>query len=128
VNPPERPLDDRARQALRDIVEFAELAIDLVSRGRAAYDDDVQLRLAAEAIVHRVGEATSRVPEHVVSAHPEIAFRSAKAMRNVVAHQYHRVNPATMWRTIEAAIPALAMDVQRLLGEEDESEDISARD
>ena len=47
----------RARLSLLDFQDFAWLAADLVSRGKAAYAGDVQLRLAAEAIIHKLGES-----------------------------------------------------------------------
>ncbi|MFZ5869789.1 MAG: DUF86 domain-containing protein [Actinomycetota bacterium] len=100
---------------MHDIVEFGQLADDLVKRGRSAFDGDIQLQLAGEAILHRIGEAVSRLPEQLVSDHPQIPFRQAKATRNLIAHQYHQVNPAVLWRTLEVSVPDLASRVAGLL-------------
>lgn len=51
--------------ALRDDLTSAA---DLVFRGRRAYDADRLLRLAAEAVLARVGEAADALPVDVASA------------------------------------------------------------
>ena len=52
----------RARQALLDLRAFIALGDGLTAQGRAAFDESIYLRLSAEAIVHRVGEAVARLP------------------------------------------------------------------
>lgn len=107
----------RAERALRDLVEFGGLAAELVRRGKSAYDDDRQLQLAGEAIVSRLGEAAARLPEELVIDHPDIPFRTVKAMRNLIAHAYQRVDPQVVWATLVAAIPNFIAQVGALLGE-----------
>lgn len=59
-----RPAGD-VLEALRDDLNSAA---DLVFRGRRAYDADRLLRLAAEAVLARVGEAADALPVDVASA------------------------------------------------------------
>lgn len=106
----------RAERALRDLVEFGGLA-ELVDRGKSAYDDDRQLQLAGEAIVSRLGEAAARLPEELVIDHPDIPFRTVKAMRNLIAHAYQRVDPQVVWATLIAAVPNFIAQVGDLLAE-----------
>lgn len=107
----------RAEPALRDLVEFGGLAAELVGRGKLAYDDDRQLQLAGEAIVSRLGEAAARLPEELVTDHPDIPFRTVKAMRNLIAHAYQPVDPQVVWATLIAAVPNFIAQVGDLLGE-----------
>jgi len=92
------------------------LAGDLVSRGKLAYDRDVQLQLAAEAIQHRIGEAVRRLPAEVVDAHPEIRFRAMKRARDKIAHNYDIVDPEIVWNTLAVALPEDAAKIRELLG------------
>lgn len=46
---------DRDLRTLQDMLDFCEQAERLVARGREAYEGDEMLRLAAEALTHRVG-------------------------------------------------------------------------
>ena len=68
----------RARQALIDLRTFIALGEGLAAQGRTAYDGNIYLRLSAEAIVHRVGEAAARLPATLVQTHPEIEFSLAE--------------------------------------------------
>lgn len=80
---------DRTRRTLEDFLEFADAAARLVARGKGDYGDDEMIRLAAEALLHNVGEVVARLdrddPE-LVAAHPEVSWRPMKGMRNLVAH------------------------------------------
>jgi hypothetical protein len=62
----ERPLSrrdgDRTARTLRDLVAFSDMAERLVARGRPAYDSDEHVRLAAEAVLHKIGEAVAGCP------------------------------------------------------------------
>ncbi|WP_460462213.1 HepT-like ribonuclease domain-containing protein [Arthrobacter pigmenti] len=65
---------------------FSETASRLVARGKAAYDQDEALRLAAEAILHKIGEAVSRLPDEFMKAHPEVPWHAMEATRNLMTH------------------------------------------
>lgn len=106
----------RAGQALEDFCDFAELASGLVDQGRSAYDRDIYLRLAAEAIVHRMGEAIGRLPPELIERHPSIRFSLAKGMRNRIAYQYQSVDYEILWQAMAVDLPQMAVQVAELLG------------
>lgn len=110
-----RQVDDRTRSSLSDIVRFAELAQQVVSRGRAVFDSDALLPLAAEAVVLKLGEAITRLPTTFTTAHPEIPFREVRGMRNLMAHRYELVDPTILWTALSVDIPLLASQMQALL-------------
>lgn len=61
--------DDEAPGTVLDALEDdLTSAADLVFRGRRAYDADRLLRLAAEAVLARVGEAAEALPDDVATA------------------------------------------------------------
>jgi uncharacterized protein with HEPN domain len=105
----------RARQALLDLRAFIALGDGLTAQGRADFDENIYLRLSAEAIVHRVGEAVARLPAALVQAHPEIEFSLAKAMRNRVAHRYQSVDYAILWEALAVDLPLMSGQVAALL-------------
>lgn len=96
-------------------MEFVETAARLVERGRAAYDEDEMLRLAAQSIVHRIGEAVARLDDGLVRAHPEVRWRLMKGMRNVVAHDYGAIDHVLVWDALERDLPREASEVARIL-------------
>jgi uncharacterized protein with HEPN domain len=105
------------RQTLDDFLEFAETGARLVARGRDAYDADEMLRLAGEAILHRIGEAVARLGEEFIRAHPTVAWRRMKGMRNLLAHDYGAVDYNIVWNALAHDLPREAGAVRRILGE-----------
>ncbi len=104
-------MKDSSCRALDDLEDFVEQAARLVSRGKPAWDADEFLRLAGEAVIHRIGEAVARLdrddPE-LVAAHPEISWRAMKGMRNVVAHQYGSIDHQILWNALAISLPVEA--------------------
>jgi uncharacterized protein with HEPN domain len=106
---------DRVRDTAIDLVEFGRMAARLVARGKPAYDSDEALELAGEAILRRVGEAVARLPDSFTSDHPAIEWRKMKQMRNIVAHDYARVDHEIVWTALEAKMPEVTAYIERLL-------------
>lgn len=107
--------DDRTKQLLGDFLEFADAGARLVARGRESYDADEMLRLAAEAIVTRLGEAVARLDEAFIETHPEVRWRPMRAMRNLVAHEYGAVDHAILWNALARDLPHEAALVRQIV-------------
>ncbi|TWP38548.1 HepT-like ribonuclease domain-containing protein [Leekyejoonella antrihumi] len=108
---------ERILRTLRDLLRFTEMAARLVERGRTAYDTDEALRLASEAILHKIGEAVARLPEEFTVAHPEVAWRSMRATRNIVAHEYEQVDYNIIWNAFAGRLPHEAHLIRRALSD-----------
>lgn len=107
----------RVVRTLTDLVRFSDTAARLVARGKAEYDADETLRLAAEAILHKLGEAVSRLPADVVAAYPDVAWRPMKATRNLVAHADDQVDHEILWNALAERLPAEALRIRAILAE-----------
>lgn len=111
---------DRTRRTLEDFLEFAHAATRLVARGRACYNGDEMLRLAAEAILHRIGEVVARLERDdpaLTASHPEVSWRAMKGMRNLIAHNYGAIDDEMVWTTLERDVPREAAHIERILNE-----------
>lgn len=111
------PHRDRIISTLNDLIRFTDTAARLVARGMNAYDSDEALRLAAEAVLHKVGEAVARLPAEFTAAYPDVAWRSMKATRNVVAHKYDQVDYHIIWNALAHRLPAEADRIRQILVE-----------
>ena len=67
-------------------------------------------RLYLESIL----ECLDRIAEYT-SAHPHIPWRQIAGMRDVLIHDYLKVNQARVWQTIVTDLPPLRATVQQLL-------------
>lgn len=105
----------RTHAALLDLLQFSEMAARLVARGRAAYDRDETLRLAAEAITHRLSEAVARLSDEFIAGHPQVEWRKIKGMRNIVSHQYTHIDYEILWNALADRIPVTADAIRGIL-------------
>jgi uncharacterized protein with HEPN domain len=63
--------------------------------------NDRQLRYAIERALEIVGEATSNLSDEVKARDPSIPWDEMRGLRNIVAHAYHRVDPARVWAVVD---------------------------
>ena len=73
-----------------------------------------------DAVVYNlaiIGEAVRHIPDEVQSTHPGIPWKAMRAMRNVVVHEYERVNVSIVWETLQQDLPPLVPLLEELLRE-----------
>ncbi|PKB65315.1 MAG: hypothetical protein BZY80_00635 [SAR202 cluster bacterium Io17-Chloro-G2] len=64
-----------------------------------------------------IGEAARLVPEHITNQYGQVPWADMRAIRNIVAHEYDRVNLATIWETIHNDLPPLGPLLQQVIDE-----------
>ncbi|HJJ28146.1 MAG TPA: DUF86 domain-containing protein [Methanocorpusculum sp.] len=52
-----------------------------------------------------IGEAAGNLSEEFCSNHPELPVREMRAMRNILAHQYYKVDIDYVWLAVTEEIP-----------------------
>ena len=70
---------------LADLAEAADAPAELVRLGKERWDTERPLRLAGEAVIGRLGDIATKLPDEVVKATPEIPWREIKGMRIIAA-------------------------------------------
>ena len=84
---------------LADLAEAVDAAAELVSLGKQRWDSERPLRLAGEAVIGRLGDVATKLPDKVIEATPEIPWREVKGMRIIAAHAHHRIDYEEVWVT-----------------------------
>ena len=102
---------ERLGDWLDDLAGFGADAEYLVSLGKDAYlADSAQgrlLRNAGERLLIKVATIVERLPEEFKAEYPDVEWSNIIRMRNLVAHQYDKVNDDLMFVTLRRDIPAL---------------------
>jgi uncharacterized protein with HEPN domain len=62
-----------------------------------------------------IGEASSKISKKLENDYPKIPWREIIALRNMVAHEYFRVDVAEVWITIQQDLPPLKEQVYLIL-------------
>lgn len=94
-------------KAIVDLLAVCDSADHLVARGREVFDNDEIARLASEAIISRLGEAVRRLPETFRDQHPSQRWSAMLGTRNLVTHDYARIDHDIIWNALQVEVPKL---------------------
>lgn len=100
-----------------DAIRRARLAMRQLSAAADEGNADA-MEIAFDAILQNllvIGESAKALPQDLLDQEPLIPWREIKGMRDIVGHHYHRVEPATIRRTMDTSIDPLESAVRRLL-------------
>ena len=108
------PRDWRAR--VEDILEairngqvyvegmtFAQFSVDRKTIRAVAYEIGI------------IGEAASRIPAEVRTRYPNVPWEKMQAIRNVLVHEYFRLDVAINWQTMTQNLPPLVILLEDIL-------------
>ncbi len=96
-------------KAARKVVEYAT-ALDESSFLASSRDQDAILRQLTI-----VGEAAKRVSDEFRTSHPEVPWRRVAGFRDVVVHDYFKVDLEEVWRIVQGDVPALIAVIEPLV-------------
>lgn len=77
--------------------------------------------MRVSAILYQIqimGEATKRLSQEFREQHPEIPWSRTAGMRDIIAHEYDRIDLDVVWNVIQQSIPELLEMIAPLLPEE----------
>jgi len=108
----------RDSAAIYDIVQAAE---DIMhSMQQVGFEELAMNREKQAAILYFfiiIGEATKRLSREFRASHPEIDWDGMAGMRDILAHQYDRVNIQVVWDVVQTDLPPLLALLQAVLKE-----------
>ena len=66
-----------------------------------------------------IGEASKNLPESLIADHPEVDWSGLAGVRDIVTHQYFRVDWHLLWISIHDELPVLKKQIQNLKEEQE---------
>jgi len=104
---------------LEEILE----AIDLLQRYTAgltleSFAKDVEKQDSVTRRLEIIGEAAKGIPEDLRSKYPTIPWRDITGARDVLVHEYFRIDLEMAWDMVHEDLPALKQEVERILENE----------
>lgn len=107
----------RFRERLQDILDaIAQIEVER-AKGRRAFDDS---RLIQVWMVHHlmiIGEAVRAIDPATRQQHPSVPWRQITGMRNILVHDYFRINDQIVWETVETHLPVLKEEIEKILAQ-----------
>jgi uncharacterized protein with HEPN domain len=111
-------LSRRDGDLLSEILEAAGHIARFTARGRPAFDRDVTLQYAIAHGLVLIGEAAGKLSPDLRSRHPEVPWRQIVGQRNVVVHEYDRIDLEIVWNVAADEVPRLADRVRHIIESE----------
>ena len=104
---------------LEDILENALAACEFADGLTAdAFAADRRTLYAVMRALEIVGEAAKRIPEAVRERHSDIDWRGMAGLRDVIIHQYDRIDPSVPFHIATAQLPAMIDRLRELIANE----------
>lgn len=105
----------RHSDRLQDILAAISKIEEAYARGKSAFDTDELLQVWMVHHLMIIGEAVRSIDPALKLKHPEVQWRDIGAMRNIIVHDYFRINKQIVWDTVEKDIPALKSKIIDIL-------------
>jgi uncharacterized protein with HEPN domain len=90
-------------QAARSVLRFTKV----LSLQEFMADGAETTRLAVERKLEILGEAARRISPAFREQHPEIPWKETVGLRNVISHEYDKVNYKEIYRIVRERVPEL---------------------
>lgn len=104
------------QQRLQDILEQAEEILAFADGlDYEAFCTDSKTVKAVLYDLAVIGEAARSLLPEIQDVYPELPWEEMRTMRNLVVHEYFRVNLRIAWTTIAEDLPPLIEQVRELI-------------
>ena len=103
-------VDNRNADVLRRIISYCneiDKTIQRFGEDYTVFAQDSVYKNATALCVLQIGELTAHLTNDFKQTYTEIPWMQIKALRNVVAHSYGKIDAESLWETITIDIPKL---------------------
>lgn len=98
---------------VRDAIDRIRRYTDGMSREQ--FENDEKTVDAVVRNLEVIGEAVKQIPETIRTAHPDVEWRKIAGLRDILAHQYFRIEMDIVRDILENKLPKLYQQVSQIL-------------
>lgn len=99
---------------IRECIEYIQ---QYTAAGRDAFFTDRKTQDAVLRNLHTLSESVQRLSDTLKVSHPRVDWRTIAAFRNVIVHDYLRVDAGQIWDIVERDLPELSQEIEAILGQ-----------
>ena len=99
---------------LADIIINLQIVIDFTKDDDfISFSTDLKTQYAADRCFEIIGEAARNLSEEFILENPDIEWYKLIAFRNVLIHEYFRVDRNIQWNIINQTLPGLLSQLKK---------------
>lgn len=118
--------DNRNADVLKRIISYCDEISEAIQRfgeDYSVFEQDTVYKNATALCVLQIGELTTHLTNDFKKSYNGMPWTQIKALRNVVAHSYGKIDDESLWETIISDIPKLKDYCSDVLMQESTNED-----
>ena len=101
---------ERDLSILEHVIRYCDQIDEAISRfgsSEQAFTSDTVYQNAVAMCLLQIGELVGHLSEDFRSMHSTMPWRQIKALRNIIAHNYGKIDAETAWEIVRDDIPSL---------------------
>lgn len=103
------------RERLQDILEAIAQIEKYVVRGEAEFEQNELIQIWIVHHLQIIGEACNSLSQKLTNKYTKVPWAEIVAFRNILIHEYFRVDLKAVWRIVERDLPDLKIQVKAIL-------------
>ena len=107
----------REDERLQDILDGISAIERYASQGRSAFDKQELIQVWMIHHLQIIGEAANALSTETLSSYSEIPWRQIIGLRNMLVHEYFKIDQQVIWDIVQLDLPILKATVQKMLQE-----------
>ena len=109
---------NRNHDTLKKMVEYCKDAESFTERcgyDFENYKSDTMFQYACNMCIMQIGELVHRLSDEFIEKNPQIPWHAIRAMRNLYAHEYEKIDLKIVWETLTKRIPELRKQLENMM-------------
>jgi uncharacterized protein with HEPN domain len=100
---------------LTNIQDCIQAIENYTPEGKQAFFTNKMMQDAVIRNLEIIGEATKRLSEEIITNYPNVPWRQMAGLRDVLIHDYLKVDLEEVWLVVETDLPPLKVQIQQIL-------------
>ena len=111
--------DDRER--LQDILEAISQIEKYAVQGKEEFQQNELVQIWIIHHLQIIGEASNNLSQKLIAQYPEVPWAEIIAFRNILVHEYFRIDLQAVWKIIKRDLANLKNQVEAILQDEQQN-------
>ena len=111
--------DDRER--LPDIVEAISQIEKYAVQGQEEFQQNELVQIWIIHHLQIIGEASNNLSQQLIAKYPQVPWAEIIAFRNILVHEYFRIDLQAVWKIIKRDLADLKNQVEKILENEQQN-------